>query len=354
MTQNQKIPDRIKVAIVSYLSGQWDTCDASDLNAWLEEDEQNSDLFSRLVDIWEVNHMLQREKSIDVDRAWQKMEQQMDIQNWLAGRVKRLSPVVRYAAVIVLAVLFGAVGYQLLHRQMQWSSMAGNWIEYTTPYGSQTNLKLADGTQIWLNAGTTIQYNEDFGRMNRNVKLSGEAFFHVAKNKQLPFVVNARSVSVEALGTEFNVKAYPEEIQVETILMEGSVAVNKGIAFGENRQVILTPGEKAVYNSDDGELSVLTTNGSSEVSWFKDEWVIEKTNLEGIAKLLQRRYDVEFEFTDDRLKTYELRLTITDETLEQVLTAITYLAPINYKLNENEVLLTINPEELKKYEKLLK
>jgi len=211
---------------------------------------------------------------------------------------------------------------------------------------------MPDGSGIWINAGSVIKYDQGFGSTNRNLQLSGEAYFEVAKKKDLPFVVRAKGISVKALGTKFNVKAYPEETNIETILLEGRVEVQD--MKNKNEKILLKPNQKAGYSTIENDFSVSAIEDNSEISWYREKWIIRNMNMLQFTKLLERRYNIDFEFEDERIKTYEFGGTIKDETLEQVLTAITYSAPIKYTLKNKHVNLSIDESKLNEYDTLLK
>jgi len=350
MAQRNILSEEIKVSIINYLSGKWEECDSVLLTAWLEESDENSKLFSQLVDLWEADKMARQENNFNPDKAWMRLESKMNSKNDQFSLFRQIS---RYAAVFILALLLGGLGYSWLQPHFNSGSSSSALVEYTAPYGSKTSLKLADGSLVWLNAGTTLKYDQQFGSRNRDIELSGEAYFEVAKNKDLPFTVNAKEMSVMALGTKFNVKAYPEETAVETILLEGSVKLQNS-ETGKRSEILLNPGQKAILNSGSNKFEVLATSDTYEVSWITNKWVIKNTKLGEFAKLLERRYNIDFTFSDERIKEYEFGGTIKDETIEQVLTAISYSAPLKYKIINKHVTLTIDEHKVDKYKALLK
>jgi len=158
---------------------------------------------------------------------------------------------------------------------------------------------------------------------------------------------------VMALGTKFNVKAYPDEKVIETVLLEGAVKVQNHTP-GAERSMILEPHQKAVFQDGRNDFTVSAIRNTADVSWFTGKWVIKNTRLENLAKLLERRYDIDFKFDDERIKDYEFGCTIKDETIEQVLTAITYSAPVKYRIINSQVTLLIDESKLDKYKTLLK
>lgn len=349
MSQEKSISEEVKIAIINYLSRNWEDCDSTMLNSWLEEDSENSRLFGQLVDLWEADQILRGEQSFDPSKAWTRLESKMNIKPSIVVRLGGINQLARYAAIFILALVLGGIGSYLIQGHFESNLLSKNTVEYTAPYGSKTNLKLLDGSHVWLNAGTTLKYNQGFGTTNRDIQLVGEAYFEVAKSKKLPFIVNAKEISVTAVGTKFNVKAYPEEKMVETILLEGSVKLEN-----EQKSVLLHPNQKAIIDSKQDGIVVSNVKNLYEVSWRTDNWIIKNTNLGSLAKLLERRYNIEITFDVDSIKNYEFAGIIKDETIEQVLTAITYVAPLKYKIVNKNVTISIDKDKLNKYDKILR
>lgn len=353
MTQRNSISEKLKITIVNYLYGKWDECDSQILNDWLEESSENRQLFRQLVDLWESDQMVRREKDFNPDQAWHRLESRMDAKHSFIDRFAGFKQIAKYAAVFILALILGGTGHYLMQKHTESAFTSSKITEYTASYGSKTSLKLLDGSMVRLNAGTTLKYDQGFGRKNRYIELSGEAYFDVAKNEGLPFIVKAKEISITAVGTKFNVKAYAEEKTIETVLLEGSVKMQYHIG-GKRKSILLDPDQKAIFHTDLNDFTLSVINGNSEISWFADEWVIKNTRMDKFAKLLERRYDIDFTFEDDRVKQYEFGGKIQNETVEQVLTAITYSAPIKYKITNRHVTLSIDETKLSKYKTLLK
>lgn len=349
----EAISDDVKIAIVNYLSGEWEKCDSQLLTAWLNESTDHAAQFRQLVDLWELDRITLHEKDFNPDQAWIRLESKMKPKTSFINRVTQYNHFGKYAAVIILAVIIGTIGYSLLQKGITKGLPSSRVVEYTVPYGSKTHIRMPDGSGIWINAGSVIKYDQGFGNTNRNLQLSGEAYFEVAKEKDLPFVVQAKGISVTAVGTKFNVKAYPEEVNIETILLEGTVEV-QDLSHDEHKKILLKPNQKAGYSTAENNFSVSAVEDNSEVSWYLEKWIIRNMSMLKFTKLLERRYNINFEFEDERIKTYEFGGTIKNETLEQVLTAITYSAPIKYSLKNKHVKLSIDESKLNEYDILLK
>ena len=159
-----------------------------------------------------------------------------------------------------------------------------------TPKGGQYRIDLPDGTKVWLNAGSSLRYPNRFAGQERKVALTGEAYFEVAKNKEMPFRVVSGKQVVEVLGTHFNINAYTDEASVKTTLLEGSV----NVWLQEARQSeLLNPGQQAVVRYNGSAIVVQPVKVEEAVAWKNGYFMFVDADLESIMRQLARWYDVE-------------------------------------------------------------
>lgn len=161
----------------------------------------------------------------------------------------------------------------------------------TTPKGVRYSLQLADGSEVWLNAGSTITYPTSFAGNTRDVTITGEAYFSVAKDKTKPFFVTAGGMKVEVVGTAFNVMAYSDEEATRTTLAEGIVK-----ASNTENEIELKPGEQAILVHQSGALRSEKANIDAVTAWRKGEFIYHETEMAVIMRQLARWYDVKVEY----------------------------------------------------------
>ncbi|SEM61988.1 FecR family protein [Chitinophaga rupis] len=179
---------------------------------------------------------------------------------------------------------------------------AANNIVYNilnTPYGGQYQLTLQDGTKVWLNAGSTLRFPTSFPGNERNVTLTGEAYFEVAKDKDRPFFVtvntgSAAPMTVRVLGTHFNINAYPDEQHNIVTLLEGSVKVDCGRA-----NALLAPGNAAILNKSSGKLNIKDGDTEAATAWKNGYFLFDNEKIESIMRQISRWYDVEISYQGD-------------------------------------------------------
>jgi len=160
-----------------------------------------------------------------------------------------------------------------------------------TPRARQQQLVLSDGTRLWLNAESSIKFPSVFARHQREVEVTGEVYFEVAKDPSRPFVVKVNDASVEVLGTHFNVMAYKNEPALETTLLEGSVRFRKG-----EKIAVLKPGQQSRLLSNEEIKLVPDADVDAVVAWKNGVQVFDGADLRTIMRQVERWYDVDVEF----------------------------------------------------------
>ena len=214
----------------------------------------------------------------------------------------------------------------------QVKNAAGNeviWNTMSTPAGGQYQVMLPDGTKVWLNAASTITFPTAFPGNKREVKIKGEAYFEVAKNKQKPFIVDIDGKStVEVLGTIFNINSYENESGISTTLVEGSVKITKA-----NQSAMLKPGQQAVVTSGTQPITVKTDANVNQVLAWKNGWFdFEGLDLRAVMRQLERWYDIQVQYKGQVDNgTYGGRVVRTANLLE-VLDILQKVGGVQYRL----------------------
>ena len=204
------------------------------------------------------------------------------------------------------------------------------------PRGGEFCLTLSDGTRVWLNSETSIQYPVVFGTKERRVFIQGEAYFEVAKDAKKPFTVQFMSSSVTVLGTSFNIRAYPEEKQSQTTLAEGSVRI-----YSPGSSMLLKPGEQAEVKALSGEMVKKEVEVKTFTSWKDGRFVFEQEPLENIMRTLERWYDIRVIFRDEGAKRISLSGNLKRYgDFSQVLNMLQMTGDVRFELHGNDVYIT--------------
>jgi len=175
---------------------------------------------------------------------------------------------------------------------VQYSSGANENITITTVKGQTYSFTWTDGTKVWLNSASKLEFLPDSGnKTQRIVKLSGEVDFEVAKNKARPFIVLAGKQRIEVLGTHFNVKAYTDEPAIMTTLLEGSVRIN-----GTGNEVLLKPNQQATNSG--AAIKVEAVNAADAIAWKSGRFAFNRASLEAVLREMGRWYNVDIQYPD--------------------------------------------------------
>jgi ferric-dicitrate binding protein FerR (iron transport regulator) len=226
-----------------------------------------------------------------------------------------------------------------------------------TPKGIRSvMMRLPDGTKVWLNSDSKLEYN-DFNPKNRQVSLTGEAYFDVTKDPTHPFVVHTSDIDIRVLGTAFNVKSYPKESSIETTLIHGLVEV-RNKKQPETVLAILHPHEKLIFHKEENQQEGISTDQKSvskktcltiplskqkpdsalvETSWIYNKLIFDGETFTEAALKMERWYNVKINFKNDRIANIRIRYTIEEETIEQALKAIQVIENFNFRINGNEI-----------------
>jgi len=213
--------------------------------------------------------------------------------------------------------------------------------QLTIPYGKVFKIVLSDGTEVHLNAGSSLRYPVHFieGK-NRTVFLKGEAFFDVEKNPKKPFVVNTDNMQVEVLGTKFNVSSYMEDSSINTVLVEGSVAISSNDIYSKSKATLLKPGNKANWKKESGDIKINKVDTELYTSWIEGRIVFKHMPFENILKKLERHYNVSITNNNKSLIEENLTASFDVETIDQVLNSFSKNLKFNYTIKNNHI--TIN------------
>lgn len=211
------------------------------------------------------------------------------------------------------------------------------YFEKSNPRGIKSTVMLPDGSTVKLNSESNLRYEEDYERGERKVYLRGEAFFEVAENREKPFTVYSGNISTTALGTSFNVRAYPEDELIEVYLVTGKVEVKN---VNDQTNLTLLPEEGARFDARNNLLSPFETDFNHVLAWRFGTLVFKKADFPEVLKRLERWYNVEFVVNGSPQSSWSLTGEFQNESLENVLRGIGHTTHYDFAISNNKV--TIN------------
>lgn len=266
-------------------------------------------------------------QAIDTDAAfdevWGKVEKKKHFFH--------VNSLMRYAAILSIPLLISTMvlGYLYFNKGGE-NTMT--YAEVFTSPGIITRYELPDKTVVWLNSDSKLRYPSRFDAATREVDLEGEAYFEVHADKKHPFYVNMKNgMKVYAYGTKFNVNTYDEENYIETVLEEGRVNV---IAPDNETTVVLSPGERLLYNKDTHNMNKEEVDVYEKIAWKDGKLIFRNTALEDILDRLEKTYNVEITLDKKSDKVYRYRATFTNEPITQILDYLSKSTKMKWEIEE--------------------
>ena len=285
----------------------------------------------------EAGALIEEIQSVDVDKAFKSVKNKIDGYRSLIGQ-KTLTWITRVAAILTIPLLILSI-WNFVHpgNYLQLAENDFTLQEVSSPIGMKTHVVLPDGSDVWLNAGSKISYKIPFVGETRKVALTGEAFLKVKKNKKSPFILNADKTQIKVLGTQFNVKSYPEDNRIEVALKEGSVRFSFKNCHGKKVFTRLKPNDHLVLNKDTREVYVNKENLDKYILWHENILVFDDTPFSDVAKTLERWYGVKVIIADDEIKNYKFTTVFENESLSRVLELLELTSPISIKYKSGKL-----------------
>lgn len=296
----------------------------------LLEDAGNRELYKQAITLKNNVGQTKSLAAVSQNNSWKLVSSQ------LKGKSTQLLwTITKYAAIIVFAFLLGSVLTNQFNKQSEITQFA----EVKVPLGQMSEITLFDGTKVWLNSGTTLRYNTDFGKNERKVSLDGEALFEVTKTG-MPFKVKLKDTEVEVLGTTFNVVSYNNDDFSQVTLVEGQVNINNlsGSTIAE-----LKPSDQIFIDCNSGKASITKVKTNFYTSWIDGKIVFDDEKLSTIAIKLERWYNVDIQFGEASLGELHFSGTILKhKPFNQIVTAFSLLLPVDIEYthinNEKDII----------------
>lgn len=249
----------------------------------------------------------------------------------------RILPVLRWS-VRVAAVVVVALSCGFLFRDYQYNK-AAQMQTVAVPAGQRAQITLADGTRVWLNAKSTLTYASNFGRTDRNINLEGEAYFEVAKNKDIPFYVNTEKNKVRVVGTSFNVCAYKGSNEFETTLVEGIVDI---YAATDADKPIVRLEKNEFFGEYNGVRKKTVLPSYEYLRWKEGLYCFDDSELSHILNRLELYYNVKITVKNKKLLSHRYTAKFKEQDgIEHILKVIQKDQKFTYRINEEKDRITI-------------
>ncbi|SHF84236.1 FecR family protein [Mariniphaga anaerophila] len=325
----------IDVLISKAISGNATPEEMHELEQWRSAADSNRVLYERTKKAWDRSEGYLSEEQLNQD----KFQLTAEYSNYLSGKIKRISRqsfIYKIAAVLAFPVALG-IGWHLFNGGEKQLQLSEQFCEISSPKGHVSKCILPDGTEVWINTGSSVVYNTaSFNRGIREVELEGEAYFEVTSNKENPFVVVTSHANVKVTGTSFNVVAYSDSQEFETVLAEGNIELQ--FNAGNRESLDIKPGQRAVYYPANNDLKIQQVEADMFTSWRNGELLFKDATLNDLVKELERIYDIKFHLKPQTLGNFRFRGMFSyNNNLIEALEKIKKTSGIDYYIENKEV-----------------
>jgi transmembrane sensor len=307
------------------------------LKKWLSDRETQSEVEGWLLEHWTISTDI--ESTILLETIFEQINEYQNIRQ-IKSRFSAVN-ILRFYQKVAAFLLIPIIGVGILYWVSQYDQSNNPYTETFAPRGQKSQIVLTDGTKVWLNSETKIKYPDNFNKSNRDVYLEGEAFFEVTKNEHQPFVVHTSGIDVKVLGTKFNVKAYPDENEIETSLFEGKINLIQKISDMKYLEKEVSPGHSLVFNKKQNNLTESRFPEEEICGWKNNQLIFKDDTFVNLVRKMERWYDVKVIY-DEKLFS-DRRLTVElyeGERLEKLMEIISLTLSVDYKYLKSEIIIT--------------
>ena len=330
----------MKEIAFKYFEGRATDAELEQLLGWLRKKE-NRLVFN--------SYRLDWKKSLEPNRfpgggeeSWHELQAalgQKSYNRW--QKTRKIQQFFRVAAIFFFVISLGSMAWYFTHQPQ---NIPETYTSVMAENGQISKVELPDGSLVWLNAGSKLTYNNFFSAENREVTLTGEAYFDVTKNEKLPLVVDCNGLQVKVLGTRFNVNAYDVGKMAEVVLEEGTVELINTITNADLYR--MKPGERVQVNLETSQYFSEMVNTARYTSWREGIVNIYDLSIEDLVRRLEKRYNQKFELTPE-VKKLRYTFTIENEPLEDVLKLMERITPVKVKQTDETIKIEIDKKKLR-------
>lgn len=323
-----------------YLSGNTTDNERHIVEDWLKQSEENRIIYEEYKQVWEAAAVNQKDKTVDIDQGWNELNRKISVFETAAtagNRQRIFTKRTMYVLARIAAIFIIAFGLYYIFNTVVEKHQPAN-IVYTTTENAQQSIVLSDGSEIALNKVSEISYPDVFDADSRQINFEGEAFFNIAHNPDKPFIIKSGELQIEVLGTSFNLCTCPEGDEMTLYLESGkvlfsSIDMNDGSI---KEQMILTPGQKGIYNRNSGLICKSDFTGQNYLAWKTGIIAFEKTPLPEVFSVLEKTYELQIE-TDNSFDDLCLTARFENETPENIFETIHTIFGIDYTIKGQNI-----------------
>lgn len=331
--KNEHITDSL---LLRHIKGETSPEETDKILQWLEQDNKHKVQLTKIKKIWNLSAFLSEFDKINVRHDWQEVQGKIFNKEKVIKQIPFYKTIVyRYGRIAASILIILAAGIYILFRTDLHNVFQPMLTLQTT--AEKSNVTLYDGTRIYLNENSTLDYPKKFFGGTRNIKISGEAFFEVAKDESKPFYISVDGAMIKVLGTSFNVQADPSENRVVVSVLEGKVALypkNK-----EEMSIELNRNEEGIFKSD--SLSKSELRDLNFLSWKTRKLIFDKTPVNEVILSLEKHYKKSICLENAGGRNPMVTSVFDDQPFDEVLDELEILLNISYRIRNDTVIIVL-------------
>lgn len=321
--------------IIKYLQGGASDEEKKTLLAWLREDPVHKKIFLQMRDIWTYSTNSSQFSTDYAHEAFLHFMQKVE-EKEKQRRKKAYAFYIKIAASIALILACSAGGYRIGYNRFSGNRPVEAIVmnQVFMGKGSKGSITLPDGTLVWLNEESKLTYPARFSADSRQVKLEGEGYFEVMRNKKSPFCVETDGMYIHVLGTRFDVKNYGNRPQMETTLLSGKVKV---FLPKTSQSIVLEPNETLTQDKRSGAANIEQVEAEEHIIWINEKLVFTNEKLSDILRKMKHWYGIEIVCEKDVPLNMRLSFTVRKESKEEIFKLLSLISPIRYHMDQEKI-----------------
>jgi transmembrane sensor len=330
------------------------------LEKWRNSSELAQNIYDEIIEDVHIKEDILTNKWENNSKEWEKLISAIGPPKRTISLSRKTLFLSSAAAAIILLLIGISSGLFVDHLIQKNNQIPEGYTYVFSPRGQRTRIVLPDQTKVWLNSESSIRYSTSYNKKIREVLIKGEAFFQVHKNPLKPFLVYANEIKVKVYGTSFNIKAFPNEKNIETTLIEGKLSITPQDKNGNaGEEIFLKPNEKCIFkrniNIQPQSTSQISTqketvreakpsifkapdfilaqniNTEKEVKWKDGKLLFRNETFEDLSIKMERWYDMKIHFKDDKIKNYKFTGVFDKETINEAFEALRLSSQQSFK-----------------------
>ena len=319
--------------LAAYLRGELEAAEAAEIEAWYDASPANRKMLGEVYYILYLNDRLRASEEVDVERSLRALKSRMHPRRGIVRRWVWRSAAAAAAVLLVAGVAVKTVSLaERLERPV---------VVYTD-LGERSQVELPDGTKVWLNSSSRVEYRTPLFSRERRVTMTGEAYFEVEHDSASPFIVSSGGLDVKVLGTKFNIRNDNARHCVTTVLLEGAVAAS--VSGSEDYSVRLRPSQMLVFDTRTKYMQLHNCEAAgNSIDWIEGHFRFEQNTFEEIVAELERYYNVKVRFMDDSLRKERFSGDFhLEDGIYHIMSVLQLTYKFHYKVNCEDIELYAN------------